>query len=122
MSDVRVASDSARTLQKGSALVVTYRIPLNPSRFRLRGVRARLMRLSATRAVMLMAVLFLLLLASGDGVLLWLQHQSRLDEATQDAANLTIVLEQHVRQMFNNLDGLLQDYIELTTDHGRSPA
>jgi PAS domain S-box-containing protein len=80
------------------------------------------MRLSATRAVMLMAVLFLLLLAAGDGVLLWLQHQSRLDEATQDAANLTIVLEQHVRQMFNNLDGLLQDYIELTTDHGRSPA
>jgi PAS domain S-box-containing protein len=78
---------------------------------RLRILRARLMRLSAPRAVLLLAVLFLLLLALGDGVLLWLERVRKLDEATQDAANLTVVLEQDLRQSLERLDGLLQTLV-----------
>jgi len=76
---------------------------------RLGRMRSRLARLSATRAVVLLAVLFLLLLAAGDAVVLLLQRERYLEDVIQDAANVTVVLEQHVRLSLLHLDGRLRD-------------
>ncbi len=91
------------------------------TRLLLKGVRTRLLRLSARRAVLLMAALFLLLLAAGDGVLLWVQHEERKEEATQAAANLTIVLEKYVRQSLQHLDSVLLNTIFIGSDR-KNPA
>jgi hypothetical protein len=87
--------------------------PLHWTRLLMKGVRLRLQRLSARRAVVLMASLFLLLLAAGDGILLWLEYDRVLDENTQDAANLTVTLEQHVRQKLEQFDRLLLNLIHV---------
>lgn len=88
---------------------------------RLGRMRARLALLSATRAVVLLAVLFLLLLAAGDAVLLWIQRVWYLEDLTQDAANLTVVLEQDVRLSLLRLDGGLQDLIAADVRADASP-
>ncbi len=79
----------------------------------LKSAYIRLLRLSGRRAVILMAAVFLLLLAAGDSVLLWLQYDQVVDDNTRDAANLTVVLEQQVRQDLELVDGILLNLIHV---------